>query len=384
MAKPRIDFIQQQKDLFVRTEGYSIAVRGIYDTSLQAIIDLVKNTELEDGKPFTFANYGYDDKVTTILRSMYSQIYKEIRDDAEKEWMLSNDSNDRLMNSLFGGNAIEDNHFARYFNRNKEAMDAFMSRKISSDGLGLSQKIWDYVGQHKIELEDSIDLAIGEGTPANRLATKLKEYLLQPDRFYRRFRIKISEDANGNPVYGTIWKRKIFDKETGLYKWINEDPKKYKSGTGVYRSSYRNAQRLARTETNMAYRSADFERWQQLPFVVGVEIRLSNNHPKLDICDDLKGIYPKEFKWVGWHPHCRCYMTPVMATQGEMDKMIDDILSGDSGDIQSANSVDDYPAEFKTWITNNEDRIAAATEKGTLPYFIKDNAAGVKKIINPT
>ena len=44
--------------------------------------------------------------------------------------------------------------------------------------------------------------------------------------------------------------------------------------------------------------TADYERWQQLDFVVGIEIKLSNNHtlngmPFTDICDKLKGRYPK-------------------------------------------------------------------------------------------
>lgn len=60
---------------------------------------------------------------------------------------------------------------------------------------------------------------------------------------------------------------------------------------------------LAATETNMAYRAADYERWQQLDFVVGIRIELSNNHTCLgadgkphrfhDICDDLQKKYPE-------------------------------------------------------------------------------------------
>ena len=163
-------------------------------------------------------------------------------------------------------------------------------RLIFRAGLNLSKRVWNLTDQFKIELEDSLDLAIGEGTPANRLATQIKQYLNEPDRFYRRFRVKIGEDENGDPKYGLKWKRRVFDKENDCYKWIDENPKKYKSGQGVYRSSYRNAQRLARTETNIAYREADYERWQQLDFVVGVEIKLSINHTVTDICDDEKGV----------------------------------------------------------------------------------------------
>lgn len=117
---------------------------------------------------------------------------------------------------------------------------------------------------------------------------------------------------------------------------------------------------------------------------VGIEIKLSNNHPTVDICDDLKGIYPKAFQWKGWHPNCRCYMVPVLATEKEMDEMIDKILSEDVVDpMESSEAVQEYPQEFQTWVKDNEERMEAAKAKGTLPYFIKDNKTAVEDILNP-
>lgn len=384
MAKRKyIDYKKQQQELFKRTEGYAAEVRAIYLDALGEIINLVKGTELEDGKPFSFSEYGYSEEVTPILRNMYSRTYQAIRGGVQKEWILSNEHNDELVKSIFGASSIEDHHFARYFLRNKEAMDAFFARKTGEEGLSLSQKVWKYNGMFKEELENALDLAIGEGTPANRLATKIKGYLQEPDKFYRRFRVKIGEDENGNPIYGRIWKRRIWDKESESYKWVNDDPKKYHPGQGVYRSSYRNAQRLARTETNIAYREADFTRWQQLEFVVGVEIKLSNNHPVWDICDDLKGVYPKGFKWVGWHPNCRCYMVPVLAKEEELDQMLDKILNGEDPGSVVTDSPKDLPDQFQTWVKDNEERYAKAEAKGTLPYFIRDNKKAVEQILNP-
>ena len=384
MAKRKyIDYKKQQQELFKRTEGYAAEVRAIYLDALGEIINLVKGTELEDGKPFSFSEYGYSEEVTPILRNMYSRTYQAIRGGVQKEWILSNEHNDELVKSIFGASSIEDHHFARYFLRNKEAMDAFFARKTGEEGLSLSQKVWKYNGMFKEELENALDLAIGEGTPANRLATKIKGYLQEPDKFYRRFRVKIGEDENGNPIYGRIWKRRIWDKESESYKWVNDDPKKYHPGQGVYRSSYRNAQRLARTETNIAYREADFTRWQQLDFVVGVEIKLSNNHPVWDICDDLKGVYPKGFKWVGWHPNCRCYMVPVLAKEEELDQMLDKILNGEDPGSVVTDSPKDLPDQFQTWVKDNEERYAKAEAKGTLPYFIRDNKKAVEQILNP-
>lgn len=381
MAKKKyIDYKKMQAELFNRTEGYAANVRIIYQQAFEQIINLVKGTELEDGKPFSFADYGYSEEVTAILRNMYSRVYQTIRGGVEKEWITSNENNDALVKSVFGEQSIEDNHFARFFKRNKEAMDAFFARKSGDGGLNLSQKVWRYTGMFRDELENTLDLAIGEGVPANRLAAQIKKYLQDPDKFYRRFRIKVGEDENGQPIYGRKWKRKVWDKEANSYKWVDDNPKHLHPGRGVYRSSTRNAQRLARTETNIAYRTADFERWAQLDFVVGIEIKLSNNHPVSDICDDLKGVYPKTFRWKGWHPNCRCYQVPVLAKQEELDEMLDKILDGDNpATVECEEKVKEQPFQFTEWMQDNEQRIKDATEKGTLPYFLRDN----EKVIYP-
>lgn len=381
MAKKKyIDYKKMQAELFKRTEGYAANVRIIYQQAFERIINLVKGTELEDGKPFSFADYGYSEEVTPILRDMYSRVYQIIRGGVEKEWLASNENNDALVKSVFGEQSIKDNHFARFFKRNKEAMDAFFARKSGDGGLNLSQKVWRYTGMFRDELENTLDLAIGEGVPANRLAAQIKKYLQDPDKFYRRFRIKVGEDENGQPIYGRKWKRRVWDKEANSYKWVDDSPKHFHPGRGVYRSSARNAQRLARTETNIAYRTADFERWEQLDFVVGIEIKLSNNHPVSDICDDLKGVYPKTFCWKGWHPNCRCYQVPVLAKQEELDEMLDKILDGDNpATVECEEKVKELPSQFTGWMQDNEQRIKDATEKGTLPYFLRDN----EKVIYP-
>lgn len=385
MAKRQyIDFKKAQSELFKRTEGYAANVGAVYRAALMQIINLVKGTELEAGKPFSFSEYGYSDEVTPILRSMYSRVYQIIRAGVEKEWLTANEHNDGLVKAVFGEHSIEDNHFAKFFQRNMEAMNAFFSRRTGEGGLNLSQKVWKYTGIYKYELEDALDLAIGEGTPANRLATQIQKYLNDPDRFYRRFRVKIGEDEEGTPKYGRIWKRRVFDPETNSYKWVDDGPRKYHPGRGVYRSSYRNAQRLTRTETNMAYRTADYERWQQMDFVIGIEIKLSNNHQCVDICDDLKGIYPKKFKWTGWHPNCRCYQEPVLASPAELDKMLDNILDGKapSRGVVCDDEATELPPTFKAWAKTNGERMDKAATAGTLPYFVKDNKKAIDNLLH--
>lgn len=122
----------------------------------------------------------------------------------------------------------------------------------------------------------------------------------------------------------------------------------------------------------MAYRRADSERWQQISFVVGIRIAVShNNHPEPDICDDLQGVYPKDFVWTGWHPHCRCAATSVLAPKEERDEYFKRLANGeDVDDFQFSGKVEDVPSDFKKWVEKEADRIKTAKN---LPYFIKDN-----------
>lgn len=368
-----------KKKLAARTEIYAAVTGEIYRRYMLRVIDMIKGVKLKEGKPFSFTDYGYGDEATRTFREMYSVLYQHIRKSMEKEWILANEHNDKLIKSVFGEKSIEDKHFARYFKRNKDAMDALFARKSKEEGLNLSQRVWRYTGSYRVELENVLDLAIGEGTGANRMAVKVQQYLNDPDRFYRRFRVKIGEDAEGNPEYGRQWKRRVYDEKTDGYKWIDDNPKKYKPGRGVYRSSARNAQRLTRTETNISYRTADFDRWGHLDFVVGYEIRRSNNPYPCAVCESLKGRYPKTFKWVGWHSNCRCHMVPILATADEIADLSEQILMGvENPKINSVNEIKNYSGEFRVWIRDNRDRIAT----GTLPYFIRDNMEVVKSILS--
>lgn len=209
-----------------------------------------------------------------------------------------------------------------------------------------------------MDIESALEIGIKSGQPASAIARDLKQYLKEPDKLFRRVR----------------------DKDGVLH--LSSRAKEYHPGQGVYRSSYKNALRLAATECNMAYRESDYERWQQLDFVVGIEVKLSNNHtlnghPFTDICDDLAGRYPKDFKFRGWHPFCRCHAVSILKTNEEIMADNKRILEGKEPLETSVNSVTEMPAGFKQWTEDNKDRILAADKHGTLPYFIKDNATTV-------
>lgn len=358
MAK--IDENKYKRALLQRTEGYAANVRAIYLDVMERLISLALEVEpIYDAKsPFVFADYPtISDKANVLLRELYSRVYQTMQFSIANEWEQSNLKSDELVRSVFGKKAIDNKHFARFFERNKKAMDAFFSRKSEDGGLNLSQRIWKYEGQFRQEMEMSIDCFIGQGMSANTMATKIKQYLNEPDKLFRRVR-----DKRGELV-------------------LSKNAKAYHPGRGQYRSSYRNAQRLARSEPNIAYRTADHERWGRLDFVVGIEIKLSKNHLEKDICDKLAGVYPKDFKFTGWHSNCMCHAISVLASDDEIDMLTDKILAGeDTAGFKSKNEVTELPNEFYSWMQENEERIEKANNRGTLPYWIKDNPqyTGVK------
>lgn len=120
-----------------------------------------------------------------------------------------------------------------------------------------------------------------------------------------------------------------------------------------------------------------------MDFVVGIEIKLSNNHtvngmPLTDICDTLKGRYPKDFKFVGWHPHCRCHVVTILKTEKEMMRDTQRILNGEQPLKGSVNTIKSVPSAFKDWVEEHSDRIEKG---GKLPYFIADNRKHVNRIL---
>lgn len=351
MAK--IDENKYKRALLQRTEGYAANVRAIYLDVMERLISLALEVEpIYDAKsPFVFADYPtISDKANVLLRELYSRVYQTMQFSIANEWEQSNLKSDELVRSVFGKKSIDNKHFARFFERNKKAMDAFFSRKSEDGGLNLSQRIWKYEGQFRQEMEMAIDCHIGEGMSANVMAAKVKQYLNEPDKLFRRVR-----DKRGELV-------------------LSKNAKAYHPGPGQYRSSFRNGQRLARSENNIAYHTADHERWAQLDFVVGIEIEVSKNHPEKDICDKLAGRYPKGFIFKGWHANCMCHAVSILASDDEIDMLTDKILAGeDTAGFKSKNEVTEPPEEFYSWLKENEERIEKANNRGTLPYWIKDN-----------
>lgn len=346
---------QFDKRHLANVRKYQRQIDKIYRDAAAQVAARYSGLPVPDDAIFSFDDYpAIQAQIDAFIRQMAGDIELTVQDGVRTEWDLSNDKNDALVDSVFGENAIA----ARYKHRNVDALNSFMNRKTA--GLNLSDRVWNYTNQFKGEIEMGLDCGIREGLDAASMARQLQQYLVHPDMLFRRVR-----------------------DEHGILR-LSQRAAQYHPGQGVYRSSYKNARRLAATETNIAYRTADHDRWQQFDFVVGIRIELSNNHtclnakgkpvPFFDICDELQGKYPKEFKFVGWHPHCRCIATAITKTDKESEDDFRRALRGEenSDPKDSENYVGEMPDNFKQWMEDNAERIAGHKAQ---PYFIRDNVA---------
>lgn len=319
---------------------YDAAVKRLTQAAAPSLFDADKEQE------FHFEDFpALKREMDALMQDLYSSLQTNIEDGDEESWTLSNTKNDAMVESVIGKAKLPKQTVQAWKHPHLEALNAFIDRKEA--GMGLSKRVWNLTQQFKDEMELALELGMGEGKSAAELSRDIRKYLKEPSKLFRRVR----------------------DKSGALR--LSKAAAAYHPGRGVYRSSYKNALRMTATENNMAYRTADHTRWQALPFVLGIEVRISNNHPIPDICDELAGRYPVEFKFTGWHPWCRCYAVSILAKQEEMDAYIKALIAGeDVSDWQFTGKVEQMPTEFTKWMKDNENRIAKAK---SMPYFIKDN-----------
>lgn len=324
-------------------------VQQLYDAAIKRIAQAAAPSlfDADPKKEFHFEDFpALKKEMEALMQDLGSSLQANIEDGDQESWTLSNTKNDAMVDSIIGKKKLPAKTVKAWKHPHLEALNAFIARKEA--GMNLSRRVWNLTQQFKSELELALELGMGEGKSAAALSRDVRKYLVEPNKLFRRVR----------------------DKSGALR--LSKAAAAYHPGQGVYRSSYKNALRMTATENNIAYRTADHNRWQALPFVIGIEIHISNNHPTEDICDLFDGKrFPKDFKFTGWHPWCRCYAVSVLASQEEMDAYTTAIMNGeDVSHWKFTGQVEKMPKEFSKWMKDNQARIENAT---SMPYFIKDN-----------
>ena len=335
-----------------QTEQYTQVVNALFDRATTEVAKAVAKGTYDPDKPFSFDDYpGVKSVMQGVTKQLVDRMITVIETGSKKQWLFACEKNDGFIASIMDTSKLSKARLKKMQDRNLEALQTFQGRKV--EGMNLSQRVWKYVGQYKAQLESALDVGLGEGRNAAQLSRDVRENLKEPNRLFRRVR-----DKRGNLV-------------------LSKAAKAFHPGQGVYRSSYKNAMRLTRSEINMAYRESDLLRWQSLDFVVGYEIRRSNHEPlfKCDICEKLVGRYPKTFKFKGWHPQCMCYAVPILMDEETFDENeLGDLKAALHGTqykkLEAKNLVTDVPDGFKQWVKDHEE---AQKKWASTPYFIKDN-----------
>lgn len=338
------------------------------DAVLNLIADDIRTAVRKYGvkykEPFWKNNKRLYNAVNKSIKLLNEKNLSIIQKSIESGWDISNSNMDkRVIEYIKEKDAVELLESKAYQNINKgqligfdipvweewvqvnlPQLNAFLNRSV--DGLRLSGRVWKVSLKVRKMIENVLKSGILEGKSAAEMSRILRQALKNPKALFRRIK---------NPVTGELE--------------LSQPAKNYHPGRGTYRSAFKNAFRLTRTETNMAYRFAENQRINQIPFVIGYHVHLSLSHPVFDICDSMTGRYPKNFVFIGWHPACFCYTTTIMLSDTKFKQYLN------TGKIPATNYVQKIPKQASNYIKDNKKQI---NNLKTKPYWLRQNEKVIK------
>ena len=281
-------------------------------------------------------NQRIESAVDRELLNLESMLYANISAFQKDGWERAERKNDDFISQFIKGMSISSATKDGMFAHSLSAFEA-LKNDIDANGFKLSDRVWNITQQTKSQLEFYLDSGVVAGRNANGISSDIRQILQNPQKRFRRIRNEKGELVLSQPM------------------------KNYHPGQGVYRSAYKNALRTSATTTNIAYRSADYERWSKQDFILGIEIhRSANNRGPCKICDAMVGKYPKTFKFTGFHPFCICFATPItMEPEDFADFLLNDT-------VPQGQTITDIQQAAKDFVSENKDGLQSA-------FWYKDN-----------
>ena len=281
-------------------------------------------------------NQRIESAVDRELLNLESMLYANISAFQKDGWERAERKNDDFISQFIKGMSISSATKDGMFTHSLSAFEA-LKNDIDANGFKLSDRVWNITQQTKSQLEFYLDSGVVAGRNSNGISSDIRQILQNPQKRFRRIRNEKGELVLSQPM------------------------KNYHPGQGVYRSAYKNALRTSATTTNIAYRSADYERWSKQDFILGIEIhRSANNRGPCKICDAMVGKYPKTFKFTGFHPFCICFATPItMEPEDFADFLLNDT-------VPQGQTITDIPQAAKDFVSENKDGLQSA-------FWYKDN-----------
>lgn len=318
-------FIQEQR------------VNAVFSQFVRAVAPEMRRWRNAESKSSVWVrNASVERAIDRLLEGLKNNLETEIKNGQSTAWHEAIKKNDKLVEKYIEGLSLKSIVKEGMFKRNLEALTAFQNR--SEGGLNLSQRVWRITSQTKGHIETFLDGGIATGRSADQISRDFRQLLNDPDKRFRRVRNKEGKLVLSQPM------------------------KDYHPGRGVYRSARMNALRVSATETNRSYRLSDSERWAQLDFVLGFEVRRSRNGHPCALCDSLVGKYPKDFVFPGWHPFCICIAVPiVMEHEDFADYLLHDKIPSDK-------IITDIPSNAGRWMKSYVNKHPSKP-----PLFYKSN-----------
>lgn len=245
----------------------------------------------------------------------------------------------------------------------REAISAAMKKSWTDDGVNLSERMYKNSKKIQTESAEVIGKAIKEGESAAKTAKKLFDGYGKGGIIPEQDIPEFIQEVKDLPVPDWLdekavaeWKaaihhaRKLIEQGTtpGLRAAYSEVMDAIENGanqnvskaidTAVQEKTRYTAERIARTERARAYADGVMAKYMDDPDIVAFQWKLSDRHPKYDICDvyahaDLyglgKGIFPKDkFPKLPAHPHCLCRIKPIVDGMIDMSRQKDNVDKG--------------------------------------------------------
>ena len=280
------------------------ALKKLYNDAYGKIIAGIPLSRLSPDERFAFERFPKIEKeFDRSVKALNTTIMLYIDSSTREAWDLANKKADAVTKELFENYAVKHgglrlggrNDAVPAPNQHVAEYNKFKNRKFEE--LTLSDRVWNINGTNfKKEIELAVNAAIEKGQSSAELSRDIRKYLNDPDALFRRVR-----DKDGN---------------LGLSKAAAA----YHPGQGVYRSAYKNAMRLARTEINNAYSESEYLNWQDNPTIIGFRIRNSDRVATVcELCKRFDGVvFPKSFRWLGFHVQCMCTAIAVFASDDDI------------------------------------------------------------------
>lgn len=337
--KPLSFYEQQHLQQLLQQEG---SVKYLFDGFVRGVGPLLSRWSDHGGDSVWVRNAPVERAIEKSLSGLHDSLLKLITDALVQSWNRGNKKADDLVEGFIKDLSISETLRDKLFSRNADALQALLHRK-DSEGLNLSDRVWNIAGGMKENLEFYLSSGLSVGRPAALISQDVRQLLNEPERRFHRVR----------------------DKEGKLV--MSQPMRDYHPGRGVYRSAYKNALRLTATQTNVGYRQADHDRWQKMDFVLGIEIERSpSQRGPCPVCDALAGKYPKGFKFTGFHPFCICMATPIMMEHEEFaDFLLDE-------KIPAEKTIRTIPDRTKAYMADHPDMQQSFAFRDNSAYFTEN------------